>query len=127
MAIHRLCEAALGRATFPRYGDGSAVREFTYVSDIVAGNLAAAAADVAPGTYVNLAGGAEIVLRDLIALVEELAGRSIAVEQHDTMPGDSKRNGGAIDRATELLGWVPEVPLRDGIAAQLAWHTEMRR
>lgn len=127
MAIHRLCEAALGRASFPRYGDGSAVREFTYVDDIVAGNLAAAVADVAPGTYVNLAGGAEIILRDLIALVEDLAGRPIAVEQHDTMPGDSKRNGGAIDRATELLGWVPEVPLRDGIAAQLAWHNQVRR
>lgn len=127
MAIHRLCEAALGRGRFPRYGDGSAVREFTFVADIVAGNLDAAVADVAPGTYVNLAGGAEIVLRDLIALVEEVSGRSIDIEQHDTMPGDSKRNGGAIDRARELLGWEPEVSLRDGVAAQLAWHSEVCR
>lgn len=119
MAIQRLCEAALGRATFPRFGDGSAVREFTYVADIVAGNLAAADADVAPGTYVNLAGGAEITLRDLIALVEELSGAPVPIDQQPPMPGDSQRNGGAIDRARELLGWEPTVSLRDGIAHQL--------
>jgi nucleoside-diphosphate-sugar epimerase len=126
MAIHRLCEAALDRATFAQYGDGSAVREFTYVDDIVAGNVAAAACDVAPGTCINLAGGAEITLRELIALVGEVAGRAIEVEHHASMPGDSQRNGGAIDRARELLGWEPMVTLRDGIIAQLAWHEGRR-
>jgi UDP-glucuronate 4-epimerase len=124
MAIHRLCESALGRSNFPRYGDGSAVREFTYVDDIVAGNLAVADADVAPGTIVNLAGGSEVRLADLIALVEEVSGRSVSIEQHPAMPGDSFRNGGAIDRARNLLGWEPRVGLREGIATQLAWHRD---
>ncbi len=122
MAIHRLCEAVLGRATFLRYGDGSAVREFTYVDDIVAGNLAAAEADVAPGVYLNLAGGAEIRVDELIALVEEISGGRVPIEPLEPMPGDSHRNGGAIDRARALLGWEPRVALRAGIAAQLAWH-----
>ena len=123
MAIHRLCEAVLGRATFPLYGDGSAVREFTFVDDIVSGNLAAANADIEPGLVVNLAGGSEIRLRELIALVGDISGRVVPVEQHAPMPGDSLRNGGAIDRARDLLGWEPRVALRDGLAAQLAWHT----
>ena len=129
MAIHRLCEAALGRGRFSRFGDGSVVREFTYVDDIVAANLAAAEADVAPGTYLNVAGGSEIVLRDLIALVGDIAGVAVAIDEQPPMPGDSPRNGGAIDRAQALLGWSPQVPLRDGIAAQLAWHRapEVRR
>src|SRR5262245_13890429 len=46
MSIARLCEAALRRETFPRYGDGAQIREFTYVGDIVRGNLAAATADL---------------------------------------------------------------------------------
>ena len=62
MSIHRLCEAALTGGVFPRYGDGSQIREFTFVSDIVAGNLAAATADIAPGAIVNLAGGGEITV-----------------------------------------------------------------
>jgi nucleoside-diphosphate-sugar epimerase len=122
MSIHRLCRAAVDGSSFPRYGDGTQIREFTYVSDIVAGNLAAADRDVAPGTYMNLAGGAEITLNDLIALVGEVAGAPVAVDPGPKQAGDSFRNGGAIDRAREVLGWEPAVSLRDGIAAQIAWH-----
>jgi UDP-glucuronate 4-epimerase len=122
MSIHRLCRAAVDGSRFPRYGDGTQIREFTYVSDIVAGNLAAADGDVAPGTFVNLAGGAEITLNDLIALVGEIAGAPVAIDPGPKQAGDSFRNGGAIDRARELLGWSPQVSLRDGIAAQIAWH-----
>jgi nucleoside-diphosphate-sugar epimerase len=122
MSIHRLCRAALDGSTFPRFGDGTQIREFTFVSDIVAGNIAAADRDVAPGTYVNLAGGSEITLNELIALVGELAGAPVAIDPGPKMAGDSFRNGGAIDRAREVLGWEPEVSLRDGLIAQIAWH-----
>jgi len=87
-----------------------------------AGNLAAADRDVAPGTYLNLAGGAEMTLNDLIVLVGDVAGAPVAVEPAAKQAGDSFRNGGAIDRARALLGWEPKVSLRDGIAAQIAWH-----
>jgi UDP-glucuronate 4-epimerase len=127
MSIHRLCESVLGRQVFPRYGDGSQVREFTFVSDIVAGNIAAGTLDVAPGTVMNLAGGGEITLNDLIALVGELAGCAVPIDDQPAMPGDSQRNGGATDRATALLGWTPRVALRDGIAAQLDWHRSIKR
>jgi nucleoside-diphosphate-sugar epimerase len=122
MSIHRLCQAAVDGASFPRYGDGTQIREFTYVGDIVAGNLAADDRDVAPGTVVNLAGGAEITLNDLIDLVGDVAGAPLAVDPGPAQAGDSLRNGGAIDRARRLLGWEPAVSLRDGIAAQIAWH-----
>ncbi len=122
MSIHRLCQAAVDGSTFPRYGDGTQIREFTFVGDIVAGNIAAADRDVAPGTYLNLAGGAEITLNDLIALVGEVAGAPLAVEPGPRMAGDSFRNGGAIDRAREVLGWEPKVSLREGLVQQIAWH-----
>jgi UDP-glucuronate 4-epimerase len=122
MSIHRLCEAVLTGASFPRFGDGRQVREFTYVGDIVAANLAAADADVPAGAVANIAGGGEIVLNHLIDLVGELAGTEVEIEDHPAQAGDAKRNGGATDRARALLGWEPTVSLRDGIAAQLAWH-----
>jgi UDP-glucuronate 4-epimerase len=122
MSIHRLCEAVLTGAPFPRFGDGQQVREFTYVGDIVAANLAAGAADVEPGTVVNIAGGGEILLNQLIAMVGELAGTEVVIENHPAQAGDAKRNGGATDRARALLGWEPRVSLREGVAAQLAWH-----
>jgi nucleoside-diphosphate-sugar epimerase len=88
----------------------------------VRGNLAAARADVAPGTVLNLAGGGEITLNELIGLVGDLAGAPVKIEEQPSQPGDAFRNGGAIDRAHTLLGWEPAVSLRDGLTAQLAWH-----
>jgi nucleoside-diphosphate-sugar epimerase len=122
MSIHRLCEAAVRGTPFPRYGDGTQIREFTYVDDIVAANLAAADREMTPGSYVNIAGGAEITLNDLIALVEDVAGSPVAIEPGPRQAGDSFRNGGSIARARDVLGWEPQVSLRDGIAAQVAWH-----
>ncbi len=127
MSIHRLCEAVGTGASFPRFGDGKQVREFTYVTDIVAANLLAGDAEVAPGTAMNIAGGGEITLNELIAMVGDLAGTKITIEDHPAQAGDARRNGGATDRARNLLGWEPSVSLRDGISAQLAWHDDRRR
>jgi UDP-glucuronate 4-epimerase len=122
MSIHRLCEAAVRGIPFPRYGDGAQVREFTFVDDIVRGNVLGAECDVAPGSCCNLAGGGEIALSELIELVGELAGAPVDIDPQPRQAGDARRNGGSISRALELLGWAPEVTLRDGLVAQLAWH-----
>jgi UDP-glucuronate 4-epimerase len=122
MSIHRLCEAAIHGIPFPCYGDGSQIREFTFVDDIVRGNLLGAERDVAPGSYCNLAGGGDITLSELIALVGDVAGAPVKIDRQPRQAGDAFRNGGSISRARDLLGWAPEVSLRDGVIAQLAWH-----
>lgn len=122
MSIHRLCEAAIHRTTFPRYGDGSQIREFTYVDDIVRATMLAADRDIEPGSYCNVAGGGEITLSELIDLVGEIAGEPVKIEQEPRQAGDAFRNGGSISRAGELLDWAPRVSLPDGLRAQLAWH-----
>src|SRR4051812_28795844 len=95
------------------------IREFTYVDDIVRGNLLAAERDIAPGSYCNLAGGGEVTLSELIDLVGDLAGAPVRIDEQPRQPGDAFRNGGSIKRAGELLDWAPEVSLRDGVRAQL--------
>jgi nucleoside-diphosphate-sugar epimerase len=122
MSIHRLIEAALHGTRFPRFGDGTQIREFTYVGDVVRANLLAAVAEITPGDVCNIAGGSEISLRDLIDLVAAEAGRPIEIEKLPAAAGDVTRNSGATERARELLGWQPEVDLRSGIRAQIDWH-----
>jgi len=126
MATHRLIEAALGGPTFPLFGDGSQVRDFTYVGDIVAANLAAATADVAPGTVVNVAGGGSCPLSGLVELVGELVGHPVPLDRRPAQAGDVERTGGSIERARELLGWEPRVDLATGLARQVDWHTRRR-
>ncbi len=126
MAFHRLCQAAVGGAPFPRYGDGRQIREFTYVDDVVAANLAAARLDTAPGLVLNISGGASTSLAEVIALLEELTGQPVPIEAHPPKAGDVFRTGGSIDRARDLMGWSPVVDLRTGLARQLDWHRSRR-
>lgn len=121
MATHRLIESALNGTPFPLFGSGEQVREFTFVSDIVAANLAAAAADVAPGLVANLTGGSECSLNELIATVGEVVGPP-NIERHDPERGDVTRTSGTTDVARTALGWSPVVGLSEGVRAQAAWH-----
>lgn len=122
MAFHRLCEAACGRGAFPLYGDGSQIRDFTFIADVVAANRAAATADVPAGTVVNIAGGSQVSMRQVIDLVGELVGHPPAMERHPGQPGDVRRTGGTTDAARALLGWEPQVGLRQGLEHQLDHH-----
>jgi len=126
MAFHRLLEAALSGGSFPLYGDGSAVRDFTFVGDAVAANLAAADRDTAPGTVVNVAGGSSIAMCDLLELAGDVVGSPVDVERLPNQPGDVARTGGTIDRAQRLLGWEPTTDLRAGLTAQADWHRARR-
>lgn len=127
MATHRLIESALRQEPFPLYGDGTAVRDFTFVDDVVDANLAAAVTDVPPGTVCNIAGGASCTLTSLIEVVGELVGAAVPVDRLPMKAGDVARTGGTVELATELLGWQPRTPLHDGVAAQVAWHRSRSR
>ena len=124
MAMHRLLAAALSGASFPLYGDGSAVRDFTYVDDVVAANLAAADHDCEPGTVVNIAGGSSVTMTELLALAADVVGQAPAIDRQPNQPGDVARTGGTIDRARTKLAWKPFTGLRAGLTAQVAWHRE---
>lgn len=123
MAMQRIIEAGTSGEPFPLYGDGSAIRDFTYVDDVVRANLLAAVAEPASvvGHTMNIAGGASISVAELLDLAGELLGTAVPVDRRAAEPGDVDRTGGAIDRAAELLGWHPQVGVRQGLAEQITW------
>ena len=122
MALHRMIEATRRGGSFPRFGDGSQERDLTHVDDVVAANLAAADAEVAPGTVVNIAGGTQVTLARLIDLVGDVVGTPVPIEPRPGQPGDVARTSADTSRARQLLGWQPAIDLGDGIAEQVAWQ-----
>jgi UDP-glucuronate 4-epimerase len=126
MATHRLFEAALNGTSFPLFGTGDQLRDFTYVGDVVRANLLAGSADVLPGLIANIAGGGECSMHDLIAMVEDVTGTMVELDHRDPERGDVGRTGALTDRAREQLGWVPEVGLREGLERQYEWHMSRR-
>jgi nucleoside-diphosphate-sugar epimerase len=122
MGFSRFFEAAVHRRPVPVYGDGNQIRDFTFVGDVVAANVAAADAALPPGSVFNIAGGSETTVNALVGLISDLLGRRVDVEYMPEQAGDVRRTGGSIDRARTLLGWMPSVPLRDGLRRQLDAH-----
>lgn len=127
MGIHRFVAAALLGMPLPVYGDGSQVRDFTFVSDVVAATMRAGVTDLSPGTVVNIAGGDSISVNDLLDLVERETGREIAIRRLPMQAGDVEETGGSIELAGELLGWRPLVSIEHGVAAQVAWQRKAPR
>lgn len=100
-------------------------RDLTYVSDTVAGLMALALTPRAIGETVHLGFGADVSIGELVALIGERLAREIEVE-HDServRPGGSEVPRLLSDhgKATALTGWVPLVPLAEGIDRTIAW------
>lgn len=126
MAMHRLIEAALDGSSFPMYGDGRQIRDFTYVDDVVRANLAAATAEIPAASVFNVAGGGATTLANVVSLVEELVGARIWIERKGDQAGDVFRTGGSAELARDLLGWTPDVRLEEGLRRQVEWHVGRR-
>lgn len=127
MAMHRLIEAAIDGKLFPLYGDGTQIRDFTFVGDVVDANLGAMTAGVAPGSVYNVCGGGETTMNEVIAMVEELVGARVNIDRRPAAAGDVQRTGGDSSKAYAELGWSPSTSVFDGLREQVAWHLARRR
>jgi UDP-glucuronate 4-epimerase len=118
MAFARIISALLGETPFPVYGTGDQSRDFTYVGDAAEATVDAMEGGRAGTTY-NVGGGSETTLRDVIALVERLAERRLAVHYEPAAVGDVRRTAADTTRIRSELGWSPRVSLEKGLAAQI--------
>jgi len=104
------------------FGDGKQSRDFTYVDNVVLGNLLACQADSrVAGKVINVACGESITLLDLIDGINSLLGTNIAPIFADPRPGDVRHSCADISLARELLGYTPQVGLIEGMSRTLAW------
>lgn len=104
------------------FGDGTQSRDFTFVDNIVQGNLLAAQEPDAAGQTMNLATGKSISLLDLVAQVNHILGTDIAPILTDPRPGDILHSRADIHHATELLDFAPTVDFATGLAQTIAYY-----
>lgn len=107
------------------FGDGTQSRDFTYIENVVQGNLLACQADKrVAGKVINLACGESINLLDLIAAINDLLGTHITPIFDAPRPGDVKHSCADIRLARDLLGFAPVVSFEEGLRHTLAWLKE---
>ena len=115
MAIALFIERALNGEPVPIFGDGSALRDFTWVGDAVDAILAALDRPIGFGVY-NIGSGAPIRLDALVDAIELAVGRPVHRLHLPDQPGDVPRTHADIQRAGAALDWRPQMLLPAGIA-----------
>jgi len=109
------------------YGDGEQTRDFTYISNVVAANLAAAEAPRVVGKVINVANGERITLNQLLAELKDLTGKQdVTAEYLDPRLGDVRHSLADITMARELLGYESKVALREGLQRTIDWWKNSR-
>jgi nucleoside-diphosphate-sugar epimerase len=115
--IPRFFKACLAGEAPVIYGDGEQSRDFTYVSDAVAANLAAAEASGSMGNHAyNVAGGRQTTVNELARLVREASGSGLAADHVAQRHGDVAHSLADLENVRTLLGWMPRVELTEGLA-----------
>jgi nucleoside-diphosphate-sugar epimerase len=106
------------------FGDGRQSRDFTFVSDVARGTIAA----LTPVGYeiINLGSDEPVVLADAIALVEELTGRKATLQYVPRHPADVLATWADITKAEKLLSWRPAYDFRKGVEELVSWYNENR-
>jgi UDP-glucose 4-epimerase len=106
------------------YGDGEQSRDFTYIDNVVRGNLlaAAASAEKVSGRMMNLATGNRITLNQTFEILSELTGYSGKPAYEAPRRGDIRDSLADISLAGELLGYAAQVDFREGLRRTVEWY-----
>ena len=120
MAFHKFFRAMLKGDEITLYGDGDQTRDFTFVSDAVAANLACMDAPVS-GDLFNVGGGSRISVNRVLELMQSISGREARIRRIDDQKGDVRHTFADTTRAREALGFSPSVSTEEGLRREWEW------
>lgn len=120
--VPRFVTAVLEGRTPTIYGSGEISRDFTFVDNVVEGNLLASLPSSASPITCNLACGSRYTLLELLQAICDAAGRQVSPEFGTARLGDIKDSEADISVARQALGYEVAVPFREGIARTVDWY-----
>ncbi|HMK72829.1 MAG TPA: SDR family NAD(P)-dependent oxidoreductase [Myxococcaceae bacterium] len=125
MMAYKVADSIFTGQELPLYEAGQMYRDWTYVSDTVAGVVAAA--DHRVGfEVINLGRGEPVLLLDFVRRIEELAGRRARFVSQPKLGSDASATHADIGKARQLLGYAPKVSFPDGVMRFWGWYQRQR-
>lgn len=106
------------------FGDGKQSRDFTYVDNVVHANLLAAEHPQAVGRTFNVANGRSTDLLTLVAVLNELLGTALEPVFASPRPGDIRDSMADITLGRHVLGYEPQIDLREGLRRTVAYYRD---
>lgn len=126
MAFHRFANLMARGEELPIYGDGTVLRDFTYISNIVDGIEASVTAPIRGVEIYNLGGSHPVELIKAIRVLEQAMGVEARLRYEARQPGDASMTFADVSKAKAELGFTPSVGLEEGIEKFVEWHSERR-
>ncbi|MFB2920552.1 MULTISPECIES: NAD-dependent epimerase/dehydratase family protein [Aerosakkonema] len=121
MAFHKFFKSILLDEAIPIYGDGQQTRDYTFISDAIAANLAAATASEAVGEVFNIGGGSRVGLMEVLDTMEKIVGRPIRKNHIEAAKGDARHTAADVSKAQKSIGYQPKVSLLEGLTREWEW------
>lgn len=109
------------------YGDGTTMRDYTYIDDIVSGIKGAINYTSTGYEIINLGGGSPVTLKDMISTIEQALGKKAIVNQLPMQPGDVDKTVSDISKAKKLLGYNPQTSFAEGIKKFINWKFQGKK
>jgi nucleoside-diphosphate-sugar epimerase len=119
MAFSKLIDSARHGKSFPLHGDGSQVRDFTFVGDVVEANKLAAFSQTNRGSVFNIGGGSPVSMITAIAMLEEIMDSKIEIVNSPVGPGNPTLTFADCTAAEKTLGWKPKMDFYEGLREQV--------
>jgi UDP-glucuronate 4-epimerase len=120
LAIHKFARLIEQDKPIPVFGDGSMMRDFTYIDDIIDGTTAAIRHCSGFNIY-NLGESRPISVNDLIIEIEKALGKKAVRQYLPPQPGDVERTYADVTKAVEELGYNPSTQIQDGLKKFTNW------
>lgn len=120
LAIHKFARLITAGRAIPVFGDGTAARDYTYITDILDGLLACTRQEFGFEIF-NLGESQTVTLARLIELLEQSLGRQAVMDRQPLQPGDVPITCADISKSRERLGYRPTTRIEDGIPRFIEW------
>ena len=120
LAIHKFARLIEQGKPIPVYGDGTMMRDFTYIDDIIDGVVAAMQKCSGFNIY-NLGESRPIAVNDLVTEIEKALGKKAVKEYLPPQPGDVERTYADVTKAVRELGYNPSTTIQAGLEKFVAW------
>lgn len=125
MAPWLFIQSAVEGRTIQKFGDGTTRRDYTFIGDFVQGFVNAIDRPFGYEIF-NLGNSSTVSLNEALAIITEVTGRDLKIEQRPMQPGDVEITNADVSKARRLLDYNPNTSFRDGMGLFFAWYRETR-
>ena len=120
LAIHKFARLITAGKPIPVFGDGSTARDYTYITDTLAGIIACTQKEFGFEIF-NLGESQTVTLSRLIELLEQALGTKAIIDRQPSQLGDVPITYADISKAQSMLGYAPRVKIQEGIPLFVEW------